>query len=191
LYQRWDEGAGLVLLGLPVFLVALATGCAGSRPDANGGAGASAGSLNPPANVDAVACSNIGPEADATAINSTNSCLDCCNAKGFPDSTFFENRCVCGKPLDDQGDIVCASMAATNDSCNACCRAAAYTGHGWLSAPGTTSCSCFGKSDAMVCAGALAAADPGAACTLCCLNHGYLDDDYEGFGTRVCRCIDH
>jgi hypothetical protein len=138
--------------------------------------------LDPPPNIDAVSCYAFTSAPYTVSME----CSGCCTENGFQGATTYGGHCVCGNPLDTQGDSVCADQAASFDLCQSCCTDAGYSGA--LGGGGT--CFCHYRTDTAVCASALAAAMPATACQPCCLNNGYLGSGYTGIGTPECRCID-
>lgn len=140
--------------------------------------------LDPPSNIDAVSCWEI-----VSSESVSSDCSDCCDANAFTRSTLYDDHCVCGNQRDDSGATACADQTASADVCSSCCRSAGFSGHGWVGGS-SSGCTCFGKSDAEVCAGTLQAGDPSAACRTCCLDDGYLSYAYIGIGERECSCID-
>ncbi len=150
----------------------------------DGNAGAGGPPLDPPANIDVALCASVVGGSDQAT---RDACTSCCNNGGFPASAFHENKCVCGKPFDDDRKTVCMTQTDTSNACTTCCENAHFLSSFWI---GGSSCTCSGKTDGTSCTSALSAPDPASACETCCLNHGYLGVFYVGIGTPECRCFD-
>ena len=182
MWYQWVMVAMRGFLGTVLFILT-AAGCSSSgSSDGSGGSGAT--QLHPPPNVDLTRCASV---MDASDLASLEACGKCCTPGGFPEATFYNGQCVCGKPLDDTGSTVCAAQTATADACSSCCTSANFLGDGWVGGS-AAACVCSDKSDATSCASTLKASSPDTACGECCLNLGYLGEVYVGFGTPECQC---
>ena len=180
-WYPWAMVAVRGFLGTVLFIAAAGCSSSGSS-DGSGGSGAT--QLHPPPNVDLTRCASVKDASDSASLDA---CGKCCTPGGFPESTFYNGQCVCGKPLDNDGETLCAAQTATADACTSCCTSGDYSGHSWFGgSPG--SCSCFGRSNVTTCASTLSASSPDTACRDCCLNIGYLGEQYVGIGTPECRC---
>jgi hypothetical protein len=176
---------GVVLGALAAVLV---VACSGG--DDNGAAkgntpGATIEGLNPPANINVQVCSSI----EEAEFELSDECRECCNDNAYDASSEFDGRCICGNERVGPGGVSCEGQTASGEVCGACCTDAGFSGHSWVGGSGFASCSCFGQSDAKVCAAALEESDPAQACRVCCLNQGYLGMGYTGIGTPECRCV--
>lgn len=180
------------LCPLAFFLAALPVACGGSSSslDSDFGMGGSSGTSNAPANldpspyVDVTTCSAIHSiESDAST-----HCSICCDSVDSNESSFInKDTCTCKLPRDDDpAKTVCASSAATGDTCSACCNDNGYLVSGWVGEDELThtqaQCGCGILQDKTVCAAYTRSEE---ACTNCCVHEGFIS---YGYGAQ-CWCM--
>jgi hypothetical protein len=153
-------------------------------------------------------CANTSQDAGGDQSAANSACFGCCQNNGFQASAIIEGRCVCDTFPQGSETTVCAQQAASVDVCQACCQTAGYNGYGFSGnsaappvpaappapvlpapPPARSSCTCYGLTDSVSCAGTLNASAPAAACQLCCLQHGFIGSGFSNLGTAFCTCM--
>jgi len=170
-------------------LFACFAGACSSSADSVAGPGPSATATvidaHPPSNLNVTLCAPITGAADPAKVTE---CSTCCVSGGYGASNFaYNDHCTCGKAKDGSGATVCATQTASADVCATCCDAASFLSYGWVGSDGDAgsgTCTCDSQFDDVTCAPSAT----GDACTVCCLNLGYLGSMYTALGATSCSC---
>ena len=171
-----SPGSGGVLSGGSPATGGTATAGAAGCPSATGC------ELSPPPYIDISRCASVVDDGTPTAITD---CIGCCQEGGFLASSFInDHQCTCANLPNTTDPVTCAMALGNVTECGTCCQNAGYTRWSWSS----SSCSCLGQPDDQeTCAATVGLVDPERACSICCLNHGYLAAGYFDLAPS-CTC---
>jgi len=167
--------------------LAVAVGCSnntssGPAPEKN--VNESWADLNPPDNVNIDDCSGVVDNGSSSRVVD---CSDCCNTNGYALGTLInQGKCACAATIPPNATL-CATNLADSQVCNNCCLAANYDWSDFTSGVPPT-CSCDMYTDRATCKNTVTRTEPADQCSLCCLNHGFINARYAPEGVPECAC---